>query len=208
MKTVAQRGTGALLDAAPEEPLEGIIIVDSQLRILGIDHRTEAVLRAQGAYESASGALRLPSGLQDPLVRFAQTDDSFLQLNLEVGGAEYGCRVFRVQSFNGSGSAATFALHIRKVLSISRSFERVIEMYRLTERESEILKGIAMGLTSKALAKRMNISPNTVNSFLRMIMIKLGVTTRAGMVGIALKDGAARAGAHALAFPRSREFHA
>jgi DNA-binding CsgD family transcriptional regulator len=47
----------------------------------------------------------------------------------------------------------------------------------------EALIGVAMGLTSKELATRMNISPNTVKAFLRLIMIKMGVTTRAGIVG-------------------------
>jgi DNA-binding CsgD family transcriptional regulator len=40
-----------------------------------------------------------------------------------------------------------------------------------------------MGLTSKEVATRMNISPNTVTAFLRLIMVKMGVTTRSGIVG-------------------------
>jgi DNA-binding CsgD family transcriptional regulator len=56
-------------------------------------------------------------------------------------------------------------------------------MYGLTDREREVMEGVSLGLTTKMLGDRMNISPNTVNAFLRMIMIKLGVTTRAGIVG-------------------------
>jgi DNA-binding CsgD family transcriptional regulator len=71
---------------------------------------------------------------------------------------------------------------------VSNSLSKVTGNYRLTEREAEVLEGISLGLTSKMLADRMNISPNTVNAFLRMIMIKLGVTTRAGIVGKLLED--------------------
>ena len=47
-----------------------------------------------------------------------------------------------------------------------------------------------LGLTSKEVAIRMNISPNTVKAFLRLVMGKMGVTTRAGIVAKLLEpDG-------------------
>jgi hypothetical protein len=42
------------------------------------------------------------------------------------------------------------------------------------------------GLTTKEIAARIRISPNTVKSFLRSIMLKMGVTTRSGIVGKAI----------------------
>jgi DNA-binding CsgD family transcriptional regulator len=45
-----------------------------------------------------------------------------------------------------------------------------------------------MGLTSKGLARKMSISPNTVNAFLRLIMVKMGVTSRAGVMGKLLDE--------------------
>ncbi len=62
-------------------------------------------------------------------------------------------------------------------------FIRSVSEYSLTDREKEALIGVAMGLTSKELAVRMKISPNTVKAFLRLIMVKMGATTRAGIVG-------------------------
>jgi uncharacterized protein YjbI with pentapeptide repeats/DNA-binding CsgD family transcriptional regulator len=59
---------------------------------------------------------------------------------------------------------------------------RVAAVYRLTAREHECLFGMVDGLTSKEIAQRMNVSPNTIKSFMRMIMIKMGVTTRAGLI--------------------------
>jgi len=34
----------------------------------------------------------------------------------------------------------------------------------------------------------MNISPNTVKVFLRLVMLKMGVTTRSGVVGKLMSD--------------------
>jgi len=40
-----------------------------------------------------------------------------------------------------------------------------------------------MGLTSKEIAQRMQVSPNTVKVFLRSIMNKMSVCTRSGILG-------------------------
>ena len=37
--------------------------------------------------------------------------------------------------------------------------------------------------SKKEIAIRMNISPNTVKAFLRLVMVKMGVSTRSGIVG-------------------------
>ena len=42
---------------------------------------------------------------------------------------------------------------------------------------------LLQGLTSKEIAVRMGISPNTVKAFLRLVMVKMGVSTRSGIVG-------------------------
>jgi len=60
---------------------------------------------------------------------------------------------------------------------------QVSRQFNLTQREREALEYLLQGLTSKAIANRMNISPNTVKAFLRMIMIKTGVSSRSAMVG-------------------------
>ena len=38
------------------------------------------------------------------------------------------------------------------------------------------------GLTSKEIAKRMRISPHTVKTFLGLVLIKMGVATRSGII--------------------------
>jgi|SRR4051812_42558831 DNA-binding CsgD family transcriptional regulator len=55
--------------------------------------------------------------------------------------------------------------------------------YNLTARERETTGHLLKGLTSKEIAQQMNISPNTVKAFMRLVMTKMGVTTRAGIVG-------------------------
>jgi putative toxin-antitoxin system antitoxin component (TIGR02293 family) len=63
-----------------------------------------------------------------------------------------------------------------------REIDVLARQYHLTDREQEALRGIAMGSTGKELAARMGVSPTTVKAFIRLIMIKMGSSTRAELV--------------------------
>lgn len=52
----------------------------------------------------------------------------------------------------------------------------------LSSRELEIAKLIAQGLPNKCIGSNLKISPWTVNTHLRRIFVKLGVTSRTAMV--------------------------
>jgi len=58
----------------------------------------------------------------------------------------------------------------------------VSQRFNLTQRERDVLEYLLQGLDSKAIANRMNISPNTVKTFLRLIMTKTGVSSRSAVV--------------------------
>ena len=42
---------------------------------------------------------------------------------------------------------------------------------------------LAEGFCSKEIAARMNISPNTVKAFVHLVMVKMSVSTRSGIIG-------------------------
>jgi DNA-binding NarL/FixJ family response regulator len=52
------------------------------------------------------------------------------------------------------------------------------ETLDLTEREVEVLRLVAQGLTDAQVADDQGISPRTVNAHLRSIYSKLGITSR------------------------------
>lgn len=59
----------------------------------------------------------------------------------------------------------------------------------LTARELEIARMVARGLPNKSMAAVLEISTWTVSSHLRRMFAKLGVTTRAEMIGRLLEEG-------------------
>ena len=60
---------------------------------------------------------------------------------------------------------------------------------RLTPREAEVLRLIALGHTSVEVARKLHLSPRTVETHRAHIHRKLGLATRAELVRFALRRG-------------------
>ena len=113
--------------------------------------------------------------------------NSQLVKEYKSGGRQYTCNVFHMSaSANGTVSGKSTS-RITIVLERQVSFEDVLEnslnRYDLTRREAETVRHLVSGLTSKEIADQMRVSPNTVKSFLRIVMVKMRCTTRTGIVG-------------------------
>jgi two-component system, NarL family, response regulator YdfI len=59
----------------------------------------------------------------------------------------------------------------------------------LTDRESQVLDGVARGERSKEIAARLGISERTVKAYLASIYDKLGVDSRAAAIAVAAQKG-------------------
>ena len=60
---------------------------------------------------------------------------------------------------------------------------------RLTARESEVLKLVAKGLSSKQIAVELSISPRTAETHRANVMNKLGFSGVADLVRFAIREG-------------------
>ncbi len=60
--------------------------------------------------------------------------------------------------------------------------ESVARKFRLTPRERKTVDLLLQDLSTKQIADRMGISPNTAKAFLRSVMIKVGAGNRTGIV--------------------------
>ena len=63
----------------------------------------------------------------------------------------------------------------------------------LTDREIEVLRLLARGMTNKEIANALDISTKTAGHHVQHVLEKLGVTTRAAATMIAMKTGLAGA---------------
>jgi DNA-binding NarL/FixJ family response regulator len=62
-------------------------------------------------------------------------------------------------------------------------------MSELTNRESEVLRLLAQGLTQRAIAHQLDISPATVGTHIQRVLTKLDVHSRTQAVALAYREG-------------------
>jgi len=103
------------------------------------------------------------------------------------GRRHYRCRLLPVSPCGRNPQRPMMALLIERN-PVSADLFAIAEKFNLTRREYEAVQHLALGMTSKEIAARMEISPNTVKAFLRLAMIKTGVTNRSGIIGKFLKS--------------------
>ena len=99
------------------------------------------------------------------------------------GKRTYRCRVFRLDHGDASKSRDWTALLLERNSANVGALSELSQRYDLTAREREVVEFLLQGMTSKEIATRMNISANTVKAFLRLVMVKMNVSTRSGVVG-------------------------
>jgi DNA-binding CsgD family transcriptional regulator len=99
------------------------------------------------------------------------------------GRRHYFCRAFLVDTHAMDPSHPSIAVLLERGPSGLIPLSQVSQQFNLTQREGEALAYLLQGLSSKVIANRMNVSPNTVKAFLRLIMIKTGVSSRSAIVG-------------------------
>jgi DNA-binding CsgD family transcriptional regulator len=109
-----------------------------------------------------------------------------LVATFQSGRRVYTCRSFPVDGMSPGHQQPSLAVVLERASARSASLIRLSEKFHLTNREQEVAQFLLQGLTSKEIGSRMQISPNTVKAFLRLIMVKMGVSTRSGIVGKAL----------------------
>jgi len=163
--------------------------VDSEWKLIYANAEAERILtHPQPSRMSGSAWTALSKNLIPQLT--AQNPSLLLASRAEFisGRRRYVCRAFRlIGSYRRRPAGAALALVLERGGVPPHVVAEVCERFRLTRREREVVEFSIRGLTNKEIAVRMNISPNTVRAFVRMVMVKLGVTTRSGIVGIVFR---------------------
>ena len=180
----AMRKAGAAGGVSPE----GFLLVDSSMNPIYVTPEVAQILMYPQKVEAHKN-------LGDHIAKKLRTL-SFLEQSsgtsisvvarFQSGKRQYVCRAFQVNGLEKRDSQALVALLLERSGGKPMPLAGISDKFHLTTREREVAQHLLQGLTSKEIGKRMQISPNTVKAFIRLIMFKMGVSTRSGIVVKAL----------------------
>jgi DNA-binding CsgD family transcriptional regulator len=167
-------------------PGPGLLVVDAALNVMAFNGEAIQILTFPEHRDKITDLKALLTDqLQSSLLDRSSSCSSFFR-EFRSARRTYQCRYFSLSaSLNGSnGDARPAMLVMLERKSNDRTAVAALsQRFGLTAREEQTVQLLVEGLTSKEIAVRMKISPNTVKGFLRIIMVKMNVSTRSGIIG-------------------------
>jgi DNA-binding NarL/FixJ family response regulator len=173
----------------------GLILIDSSFAPIACNQVGATILTyPQKPSMERIETLPVPQEILVEIREHRLTKTLSLVIPFQAGRREYICHAFPVNFSTVLSAQPAFALVLQRNSSVDEIVSRMAVQFHLTEREQEALQGIVAGLNNRQLAVRMRISPNTVKAYLHLVMVKMGVTSRAGIVAKILEHNSGAGG--------------
>jgi DNA-binding CsgD family transcriptional regulator len=162
----------------------GLLLLDSSLRPVWFNGEAVQILGYPDNVESLTNSeFLLTETIRSRLITQPSVCESVFVKELRSGRRRYFCRAFLIDSHTKELSQPSTAVLLERGPSRLVPLSQVCQQFNLTQREQEVLVHLLQGIRNKEIANRMNVSPNTVRAFLRLIMIKTRVCSRSAIVG-------------------------
>jgi DNA-binding CsgD family transcriptional regulator len=167
---------------------EGFLVLDSWMNPIYVSREAVQILIYP---EQVDAQKKLRAQLAKKLcsLRFSEQSSgtaTTVVASFQSGKRQYLCRAFQLNGVNKGNSKSLVALLFERGSGRPIALAGISEQFHLTVREREVAQHLLQGLTSKEIGMRMKISPHTVKAFIRLIMVKMGVSTRSAIVVKAL----------------------
>jgi DNA-binding CsgD family transcriptional regulator len=161
----------------------GLALIDSSWAIVALDRGAATILNClRDRSEPRESGDGVEKGVLQAVHHAELLDPSFLKHVIRFGIGGFTCRTYRLETVDASLPKPLNALVFERHSEARDTIDEVGARYHLTAREQQALRGLSLGLGTKDLAAEMNIRPSTLLAFLRLIKIKMGVTTRSGIL--------------------------
>jgi DNA-binding CsgD family transcriptional regulator len=170
---------------------DGFLLLDAGLNLIASNASALQIL----CFPSEANRIKQPTVFLADRVRTSLLDHqhrdgpAFVK-EFKSGKRRYFCKSSPVECDGHSLRPAFVVLLERGTASNQSALAEISAEFGLTQREGKTVEFLLQGLTSKEIANRMGISANTVKAFLRLVMVKMRVSTRSGIVGKIAAQGA------------------
>jgi DNA-binding CsgD family transcriptional regulator len=162
----------------------GFLLLDGGFNLIAANDPALQILSfPSGADRIKQPKVFLADRVRTTLLDHGNQDGPAFVREFKSGKRRYICKNFRVDCNGHYPVQPAFAVLLERTAAESSGLSEISEQFDLTQRERETVELLLQGLTSKEIATRMKISPNTVKAFLRLVMVKMKVSNRSGIAG-------------------------
>jgi DNA-binding CsgD family transcriptional regulator len=164
---------------------DGFLLLDAGLNVIASNGPALQIL----CFPSGANGIKQPRVFLADRVRTTLLDHrqrggpAFVR-EYKSGKRRYRCKSSAVECGGQHFLQPTFVVLLERDTATNQSgLAEISAQFGLTQREAETVEFLLQGFTSKEIGTRMGISPNTVKAFLRLVMVKMQVSTRSGIAG-------------------------
>src|SRR6267378_924538 len=168
---------------SPPWAVAGFVLMDTSLSPISFNAEAVEILGYPNKPADPRRSDILLTKICSTLLSRRSLGDKRFVTEFRSGRRRYFCRSFVVDAHANNPSHPCIAVLLERGPSGLIPLSQVSQQFNLTQREGEALAYLLQGLNSKEIASRMNVSTNTVKTFLRLTMIKTGVSSRTAMIG-------------------------
>jgi DNA-binding CsgD family transcriptional regulator len=162
----------------------GLLLVDFSLNPISCNDEAIRILSYPALPENIQHlGVFLRDAIRTRLLKRQSSSCSRFVTEFVSGKRCYRCRLFHLDWDIRDNYQPALELLLERSLSGLLSLDRTAQQFNFSPREQQTVEFLLQGLSSKEIADRMKISPNTVNTFFRLVMIKMGVSSRFGILG-------------------------
>jgi len=107
---------------------------------------------------------------------------------LESEKRKYVVKATALSGSPGSQGEKQYLFVMERAPAESANLSMIFRKYKLTIREQEIVRLLLVGGSNKEIAHRLRLSENTIKGYMKLLMRKLGVNNRAGIIAALLVE--------------------
>jgi DNA-binding NarL/FixJ family response regulator len=184
MEIVGEAADGRAASASAEQLVPDVVVMDLTMPTMG---GAEATKRIK---ESCPGIKVVALTVHE--------DEGYVERMLQAGASGYVLKravaddlihAIRTVAKGGAYLDPTIATMVIGEIANPKSADKTQRHDKLTDRETEVLRLVAQGHTNRVIAARLDVSTKTIETHKARAMEKIGLASRAEIVGYAVQCG-------------------
>jgi len=185
-------GMDAYSDIIKKRALAGVMILNSSKELLYVNEEARIFLKSMleeeggnpdppdGQMVSLPGVVdELCDELLQSLAAKGEDKKPFIYKNITFQGNEYFMRAIPIHRISREKEPSHLMVTVERFSTrVKADINKIGSRFGLTKRETEVLKGLARGMTNRDISSLLFISEHTVKDHVRSLMQKIGVNNR------------------------------